>query len=68
MTDAGSSMITSMMMPISFMLLMRKHIGSIVKEKQSGMKEYLLINGCSHTAYHIGALFSELIFVILVRF
>lgn len=61
-------MITSMMMPISFMLLVRKHIGSIVKEKQSGMKEYLLINGCSHTAYHLGALLSEIIFVVLVSF
>ncbi len=59
-------MITTMIMPLSFLLLARKAIGNLVKEKESGMKDYLLINGCSPLAYHLAIIISELVFAIFV--
>ena len=53
-------------LPLSFLLLARKIIGNLVREKESGMKEYLHINGCSNLAYHLSTLASESLVALLV--
>ena len=64
----GTSKLTSMLMiPLSYLLLARKVIGQIVREKETGMKEYLKINGCSTLSYHLSFLLSEALFALLVR-
>ncbi len=41
-------------------------MGNLVKEKESGMKEFLQINGCTRLAYHISTIISEAILAIIV--
>jgi len=54
-------------MPLSFMLLSRKVIGSITREKEAGIKEYLFINGCKSSPYHLSTIISEGILALFVR-
>ena len=41
------SMMSNMLLPIAFYLFCRKLLGQIVSEKDSGMLEYLRMNGMS---------------------
>ncbi|CDW82000.1 abc transporter family protein [Stylonychia lemnae] len=53
------SLLANLILPLSFFFLLRKILGQIVSEKESGMKEYLLINGCDINSYHLSYLVSE---------
>lgn len=64
---AGAIIISMVMIPLSFLLLVRKVIGQVVTDKESGMKEYLHINGCSSTAYHLSTMCSEAIIAFIVK-
>lgn len=57
-----------MVIPMAFLLIARKVIAGIVREKESGMKEYLQINGCSPVSYHFSTIITEALFGIIVRF
>ena len=47
MKSSMDSMMSNMLLPIAFYLFCRKLLGQIVSEKDSGMLEYLMMNGMS---------------------
>ena len=65
--SSSSSMFAQLVMPLSFMLLSRKVIGTITREKESGIKEYLFINGCKPLPYHLSTIISEGILALFVK-
>lgn len=51
----------TMLLPISFFVYCRKILGHIVLEKQTGLLEYLKMNGMSPTAYNLSFVLNEMI-------
>lgn len=47
----AKGLISNMIIPVAFFFLVRKVISQIVSEKETGMKEYLTINGCKLLSY-----------------
>ena len=60
------ALVSSMILPLAFFFLLRKVMALIVGEKESGMKEYLEINGCSKLAYIMSFMASEAILGLIV--
>eukprot|EP00347_Sterkiella_histriomuscorum_P015355 403357331 len=60
------AMMASMILPLAFFFLLRKVISLIVSEKESGMKQYLLINGCESLPYYLSFLCSEAILSLVI--
>lgn len=53
------TMMSNMLLPVAFFLFCRKLVGQIVHEKDSGMLEYLMMNGMSQMAYNISFILHE---------
>mmetsp|Transcript_34189 Transcript_34189/g.33389 ORF Transcript_34189/g.33389 Transcript_34189/m.33389 type:complete len:110 (+) Transcript_34189:163-492(+) len=62
----NENLLSNFFIPFGFFLLLRKILGQIVAEKESGMKVYLEMNGCKFFPYYLSYLLSETIFAILI--
>jgi hypothetical protein len=51
---------------LSFFFAFRKVLGTVVGEKEQGMKMYLEIGGCSKLSYYLSFLLSEIIPALVV--
>lgn len=59
MKESMDTMMTNMLLPISFFLFCRKLLSQIVAEKESGMLEYLTMNGTGRLAYNLSIVLHE---------
>ena len=57
--ESMEEMVSSMLLPISFFMFVRRVIGQVVLEKEKGLTEYLRMNGMSSMAHHLSCILSE---------
>jgi hypothetical protein len=51
------------LLPLSFFLLARRIIGTLVSEKEKGILEFLQMNGMNETAYNLSFIWYETFFI-----